>query len=167
MKKHLLTLFLFSSCLLLFAGNGFKAKFNQPAQNKYEISFELADWSLKEVTASGQTFQKIVFDGSAVTEKKGWAELPFISASVQLPNDKDVDMEIIEGQYVDIQLSYPLLPSRGTIYRNQDPSKIAYKIAPASKTNEFYPADLSVMESPFIIDSKESKPFGMPVRSMG
>ncbi|MBO4232477.1 MAG: choice-of-anchor J domain-containing protein [Bacteroidales bacterium] len=151
MKKHLLTLFLFSSCLLLFAGNGFKAKFNQPAQNKYEISFELADWSLKEVTASGQIFQKIVFDGSAVTEKKGWAELPFISASVQLPNDKDVDMEIIEGQYVDIQLSYPMLPSRGTIYRNQDPSKIAYKIAPASKTNEFYPADLSVMESPFII----------------
>ena len=151
MKKNILTLLMISASMLLFAGNGFKAKFNQPSSDKYEVSVELGEWSLKEITVSGQTFQKIVFDGSAVTEQKGWAALPFISASVQLPNNKNVDMEVIEGNYTDIKLSHPLLPSRGTIYRNQDPSKIAYEIAPESIINEFYPADLSVMESPFVV----------------
>ncbi|MBP5782213.1 MAG: hypothetical protein J6W04_01600, partial [Bacteroidales bacterium] len=94
---------------------------------------------------------QIVFDVTTVTEKKGWAQLPFISASVQIAADKDYDVNVIDATYKDYQLSYPLVPSRGVIYRNQNPETIPYQIASESLVDEFYPSDLATADSPYII----------------
>ncbi|HOY39096.1 MAG TPA: C25 family cysteine peptidase [Bacteroidales bacterium] len=133
-----------------FAQQGFYAGFSQPHENVYEISFDLADWSLNQVTHDGVIYQTIAMGTSAVCDKKGWAELPVISAAIQLPPEKDVDIAVAEASYYDIQLQHPMLPSRGIIARSEDPSTIPYWTDPASLVDEFYPQQHIGMDEPFI-----------------
>ena len=122
---------------------------NQPGV--HQITFEVLNVDVDDVTLNGKTYSHIGLGSVPVTGKKGWAELPILSASIQLPNDKDVEMEVSTSGVTVIQLTNPMVPSRGTIYRSQDPREIPYKIARESRTMELYPADIATMESPFII----------------
>ena len=129
----------------------YRVSFAQPQPGVYQITFEILNVSVDDVTLGGETYSRIHLGNAPVSEKKGWAELPFVSASIQLPNDKDVELEVSTPSVAVIQLTNPMVPSRGTIYRNQDPSSIPYRIAPESRTMELYPADIATMESPFIV----------------
>lgn len=149
--KKIISLLLIFSTLSLFAGNGFTTEFSKTSEKEYTLTFHLGDYSLQNVTLSGQDFTKIKFAGSVTTMQKGWAELPFISTSVQLPDEQDMDFEIIGSDYEEIQLSRPLVPSRGSFSRSDNPRNIPYVVAPESRINEFYPLELVKMEEPFII----------------
>ena len=123
----------------------------QPQPGVHQITFEMMNVAVEDVTLNGVTYSRIDLGNVPVTEKRGWAELPILSASIQLPNDRDVEMEVSTPIVAVIQLPNPMVPSRGTIYRNQDPNTIRYEIAPESRTLELYPADIATMESPFIV----------------
>lgn len=129
----------------------YRVSYAQPQPGVHQITFEILNVSVDDVTLDGTAYSRIHLGNAPVTEKKGWAELPFVSASIQLPNDRDVEMEISTPSVAVIQLANPMVPSRGTIYRNQDPNSIPYRIAPESRTSTLYPADIATMESPFII----------------
>ena len=151
MRKLVIT-FIFALCISwIFAANDFDVTFNQPANDVYELNFQLGDYNLNEVSFDGVTYSKIIFDGSVNTKLKGFAELPFINASVRLPADKNVTLKVIEGKYEEYLLENPLLPSRGVIYRNQDPSTVPYEISQKSLIDEWYPQNLANNTSPFII----------------
>lgn len=142
-----LSLFVIST----YAQKDYTVRFNQSTPSNYQLKFAIDDWKLEKVTLDGNIYEKILFSQSTVTQDEGYAELPFISASVQLPPDKDVDLQIISTEYEDIILDYPLVPSRGIIFRNQDPTHIPYKIAESAMVNQFYPQQLAEMEKPYII----------------
>ena len=150
-KTFLFFIAFFAIAISSFAHKGYEAKFSQPSSNEYQISFTITDWNLEKVKYDGVIYQQIVFSSSAVTQEKGWAELPFVSATIQLPAQKNVDLSVTYTEFTDYQLDFPLVPSRGVIYRNQDPGTIPYQIAPASMVNQFYPAQLAVAEEPFIV----------------
>src|SRR5210317_2133795 len=71
---------------LLNAANGYDVSFNQPSSDVYQLDFSLGDYDITEVNIAGENYSKIQFEGSVFTELKGFAELPFISASVILEN---------------------------------------------------------------------------------
>jgi len=96
-------------------------------------------------------YQTIVFSSAALTDLKGWAELPFINTSIQLSANKYVNLSVEYTDFRDITLDYPLLPSRGSINRNQDPTTIPYVIDPASYIDAFYPGYEAIAETPYII----------------
>jgi gingipain R len=150
MRKFLLSFILVILVFGVFAQKSYETLFNQPQSDVYEITYNVKDFNLAELTIDGVTYQTIDMGVSTSTNDKGWAQLPFISAAIELPPQKDVDLNIVYTDYIDIPLDYPLLPSRGTIYRNQDPSQIPYEVAPESLIDEFYPQQMVVMEDPFI-----------------
>jgi len=150
-KTILLFVAFFTIAISSFAQKGYEVNFSQPSNSEYQLTFQLTDWNLANVVFDGVTFQQIQFNSSALTQEKGWAELPFINASIQLPAQKNVDLTILYSEYTDYHLDFPLVPSRGTIYRNQDPGTIPYKIDPASIVNKFYPGELTIAEEPYII----------------
>ena len=129
----------------------YRVSYAQPQPGVHQITFEILNVSVDDVTLDGTTYSRIHLGNAPVSEKKGWAELPFVSASIQLPNDRDVEMEISTPSVAVIQLANPMVPSRGTIYRNQDPNSIPYRIARESRTMELYPENIATMESPFIV----------------
>ena len=151
MKKTCYVLFaLLLTCSLLFASNGFQVDFSQKSDAEMELNFELNDYSIDSVIKGNVTYSKIKFDGSVSTNEKGFAELPFVNANIQLPPDRNVDVKVISSDFKDYQLDFPLLPSRGTIYRNQNPDEIPYEIAPESIVDKWYPGDVASASSPFI-----------------
>ncbi|RLD39777.1 MAG: hypothetical protein DRI89_13240, partial [Bacteroidetes bacterium] len=151
MKKIVLSIafgFFFAG---LFASSGFDVTFDQPVADQFELNFELGNYELSQITIDGNSYSKILFDGSVFTKKKGFAELPFIHASVKLSANKNVSLEIIEGEYEEYSLDFPLLPSRGVIYRNQDPSTVPYEISESSLRDNWYPQNLATQTSPYIL----------------
>ena len=129
----------------------YTVSYAQPQPGVHQITFEILNVSVDDITLDGTTYSRIHLGNAPVSEQKGWAELPFVSASIQLPNDKDVELEVSTPSVAVIQLTNPMVPSRGTVYRNQDPNTIPYRIAPESRTSTLYPADIATMESPFIV----------------
>ncbi len=149
--KKFTTIFIAVLCAIsVFAQKSFNTAFEKPTEGVYDVDFSLNYWDLQEKTIDGVTYQYIDMNVSTVTQQTGWAELPIISATVQLPNLKNVDFEIIYTDFTEISLDYPMLPSRGVIYRDQDPSTIPYIIDPESQVDSFYPAEYTKMEEPFI-----------------
>lgn len=129
----------------------FRTSFAQPQPGVYEVTFEILNATKEEVTHNGVIYNKIDISSSTTTQKQGWPELPYVSAALQLPADKDVDIEVTPISSQTIQLEHPLVPSRGVIYRNQDPSGIPYTVDPASLLTANYPADIATIESPYIV----------------
>ena len=151
MKKILLLTVAVLMGFASFASDGFSVKYSQDSDSERQLLFSLGNYSIENTTINGQTYATIAFDHSVTTMEKGWAQLPFLSSSLVISNDKNVTIDVANSQYVDIQLEYPLLPSRGVIYRNQDPSSIAYEIDPASNVDAWYPKALASADDPYIL----------------
>jgi Propeptide_C25 len=115
-----------------------------------QLGFKLNPISISEVTINGTTYSKLNFEGSINSSQKGYAELPILTSAVQLPATKNVLVEAMPGNYTEYQLKYPLLPSRGTIYRNQNPALIPYVIDPNSVVDAWYPGNFAQATDPFI-----------------
>lgn len=151
MRKVLLFAFALCFGIVSFAGNAFTVKYSQSSDQNRQLVFTLGEYQIENTTINGQTFSTIVYDRNVTTMEKGWAELPFLSSSVQISNNNNVSIDVANSQYVDIQLDYPLLPSRGVIYRNEDPASIPYEIDPASMIDTWYPKALATADEPYIL----------------
>jgi hypothetical protein len=151
MKKLIFTILMLMCVQLMAADKGFEVSYNQPNAQSMELMFTTGDVQIEEVVYDGITYQMLVTDFRLHTEQAGWAEIPFATSALQLRNNKSYDLKVKTGNYTDYQLTYPLLPSRGVIYRDQDPSTIPYIIDPKSVTDRFYPADDADITSPYII----------------
>ena len=123
---------------------------NEISYDNGQLSFQTGNFEIVETTINGETFTTIKSDAGVDTNEAGFATLPFFNASVIL-NNRNVDVEINAGEYQEYQLAYPMLPSRGTIYRDVDPSTVPYITAPESIVNGFYPNSLATASEPYII----------------
>ena len=151
MKKLFLTVILIGILFSLQAKQGYEVSFNKLSTTSSEVQFTLGNFDLRPITLNGNDFTKIIFDGRVYTKDKGFAELPFINVNVQLGTDNNIKLEVTGETYEDYQLDFPLVPSRGVIYRDQDPSQIPYEIAPESIVDKFYPLQLTDVTDPYII----------------
>ncbi len=148
---HILTILTILICTNIFAENGFNVDFSQPEEGIYELNFSVNEYQLSEVSKKNKEFMQIDFQNSTKTNKKGFAELPFLNSTIQIDNYNAVDLEIIEVQFEEVLLNYPLLPSRGEILRSQNPSEIPYIIAEKSLTDSWYPEIVAKKTNPFIL----------------
>lgn len=115
-----------------------------------QLNFNLGDYSLEPFRAGNQTFTRINFRGNVVTDKKGFAELPFCHAALQIPADKKIRVIVESVEQEDIKLDHPIVPSRGVIYRNEDPTKIPFVMATEATRSGFYPAEVVDVTAPYI-----------------
>jgi hypothetical protein len=151
MRKFLLFVLTAFFGFATFASDSYTVVYEQSSESERKLTFTLGDFLIDQVTIEGKTYSTIVYGHPVTTMKKGWAELPFLSSSVQISNDKNVTVDAINSEYIDIQLNHPLLPSRGVIYRNQDPASIPYETDQASLIDAFYPKSLVTADDPYIL----------------
>ncbi|MBN2460123.1 MAG: hypothetical protein JXB60_00835, partial [Candidatus Cloacimonetes bacterium] len=146
-----LVLIFTAAIISLSAFTSFTVDYSQPGYDQHKLSFDLGDFDLRAVRVNGTLYTQLVFDHSIFTRDKGYAQLPYLNATIAIPDDRNVELSIIPVGYEEFQLNEPLLPSRGVIYRNQDPDLIPYEIDPASLQDEWYPGNLATITEPFII----------------
>ena len=149
--KRSFSIFIFLVMSLLVFADAYTVTYSQPAGDQYQVDFSIESYQIGRVIENGTAYSTIEFDGGVRTIEKGFASIPYLSASIQLLHNRNVDVVVDAGDYTDIQLTEPLLPSRGTIYRNQDPATIPYSIAEESLVDAFYPAEPATAATPFVI----------------
>ena len=116
--------------------------------NSTRIEFILNKYSIKKTNTATGTFSRIDIGRNTVLEKKGYPELPFVSTTISINNGDKISIDTIESEYHDLQLNFPIIPSRGTIYRHQNPDSISY-IYSESLTDCLFPETNIVIDEPF------------------
>lgn len=105
------------------------------------IEFSIKDYKLTEISTANGRFSKIAFGKNVFLEKMGWAELPFASTTVDYSDDDIITIDTSKSEYHELRLPYPILPSRGIVYRKQNPDSIPYIIKAESISDEWYPSE--------------------------
>ncbi len=154
MRNFILIIAIIVGFSSLKANDAFKVTYKQISSKEINLEFKLGEYNLIQTELNNIQYTRIVFDHSITTNKKGYAELPYLHASIELMDNKNVSIKVEEGEYTDYQLETDLIPSRGTIYRSQNKDEVPYVIDPASIKDTWYPKTLASSTEPYIIKDK-------------
>ena len=132
----------------LFAGNIITVL---PVRNNQTIlSIKVKDYSLKNVTINGIVHQAIVADNTVPNLNAGMPGVPGMSARIMIPDSGNSELTVLSTSYTD----YPnvnLVPSKGTLMRNINPSSVPYTKGAQYKVDAFYPSNIASLRTPFIM----------------
>lgn len=82
--------------------------------------------------------------------ERGMPDLPKLTASVIIPEQGISTVTIIDAHYTEFH-NISVAPSKGNLYRNQNPSSIPYTYGPVYGQDAFFPAQLATLRDPFIL----------------
>ena len=80
----------------------------------------------------------------------GKPNLPKISTSIIIPDNLNMELEIVNAEYEEIENVF-IAPSKGNLSRDVNPQLVAYSFDKIYKEDVFYPGDLSELGNPYII----------------
>ena len=127
-----------------------KVKLLNTTKDVSVIQFNINGYKLHKVkTPNGVAFTVKIPDGAPM-QIKGAPNLPRLSTSLIIPNDKQMQAEIQYSDYIEIN-NIEIAPSKGVITRNIDPSTVAYTYGKVYTQNSFFPKNLSKLNKPYII----------------
>ncbi|MCC7231892.1 MAG: T9SS type A sorting domain-containing protein [Bacteroidia bacterium] len=114
------------------------------------VSFTIPGYFTTEVhTPAGQAFSISVGKSSKILDA-GSPDLCKLTASVAIPDRGSMDITVLSAHFTDIP-GINIAPSKGNLYRNQDPSQVPFAYGPAYSSNSFYPGNLVSLRDPFIL----------------
>ncbi len=121
------------------------------SSTEYEtiLEFSFGSFEARPITVNGQTYTKLNLEEWSHTNEKGNPELPFLSRSIIIPDDKKPNLEVIEKEVVEYTMH--IIPSKGVLYRDQDPASVPYEFGDVYKTNAFFPATDAEIGEPYIL----------------
>ncbi len=120
------------------------------AETRIVLDITMSGVDATEVTVEGEQFNQIRIPGHWFTLDAGQPELPFITSSLIIPNSGTPVVRVVKSAWRQVETK-PVLPSRGTILRTQNPADVAYSFGPAYQSGEIYPAALVQLAEPYIL----------------
>ena len=151
---------LFVSLFTLQAQAQLKSSYTVVSDKSYETIVEVNVGDIQQhkvLTPRGEEVKIYVERGSQLLQK-GAPDLPKLSFSLMIPNDKNSEVEILESKYTDIQ-GVKVAPSKGKIYRDKLPSSIPYEYGDVYQKDAFFPSALAVAQTPYIIRDYRGQTF--------
>lgn len=86
-----------------------------------------------------------------ITSKEtGAPAVPVFSESVLVPGQGHLSLNVMHDGYTEYT-NVDLLPSKGSLKRNVDPTTVPYSFGSVYSTNAFYPGELATLSDPFIL----------------
>lgn len=146
--RLLSTILLFCFSLPLFATN--QVQLLSSAAGTVVVKFEMNNYSMVKVQTGLGEFDKIVAAGSVELLKKGAPALPYFTKSVIIDDLSNTQIDIESVEFIDFP-NVNLVPSKGNIYRNTDPSTVPYELGVEYSTDAFYPASPATARDPYIL----------------
>lgn len=118
--------------------------------NTSVVHFKLDGFMLNEVkTTQGNAYTVSVSEGTPLLQK-GAPDLAKLTATVIIPDMAMMDIEILSSSFVDYQ-NMNIAPSKGNLYRNVDPSKVAFEYGRPYSEDKFFPENIVSLREPFIL----------------
>jgi hypothetical protein len=161
MKKQIVTLL----TLILFAVVGFSQnwtgiKSNSPNPVHYQllssseesivIQFEVDGFNTNNVVTPRGKAAIISVPKMVSMLESGAPDLPLFAVSSIIGNDALMSVRIIGSEYTDFQ-DIEIAPSKGNFSRQIDPANVPYIYGNVYNQDAFYPADLAVLQTPYVL----------------
>ncbi|MEO6904422.1 MAG: C25 family cysteine peptidase [Bacteroidia bacterium] len=150
MKKRLLTFALVIICLASFQAQTSIRLINQNSENSTLIEFKSASYSLNEVKTAERSANMVLIDKGASLLEKGNPDLQKLTASVLIPNEAEMQVNVVSSDFYDVQ-NVTVAPSKGNLMRNINPDDVPYTYGKAYSENVFFPASIATLSDPYIL----------------
>ncbi|MCS7075506.1 MAG: C25 family cysteine peptidase [Bacteroidia bacterium] len=151
MKKHY-----FVVLVIVF----FVISLNVEAQNRIELVSSTINETVLTLYNSDFTQKPVItYKGNAVIIqadqatpilKQGAPDLPKYTTSIIIPDQAEMQAEVIHSQYTDY-LNIDVAPSKGNFTRDISPNSVPYFYGEVYNKNTFYPGKLTDLRSPHIL----------------
>lgn len=158
--KITLSILIFLVSLNSFSQKWISVNSNFKAENKIELVKQTYNESILDVSINAYNLQTvqtpngteyIVNSKNAVTMQiKSSPNLPKLSKSLVIDNNKKMQVEFFDLQYTEIK-NIKIAPSKGVITRDIDPSTVAYEYGNDYSLNQFFPKEIASISKPYII----------------
>jgi hypothetical protein len=113
------------------------------------IDYEIGEFSTQKVLIEGIWYNRILLGTEPNIMEKGMPDLPFVCRSIIIPAGAKMEVRVLESRFVERQMA--VAPSRGLISRDLNPSDVPFVLPKEYNLDEFYPADLAELGSPYIL----------------
>ncbi len=118
--------------------------------NHVRIKFILNDYQLlNQAEINNQMHQILHSNGGFSSLQAGNPDLLNFTTNIQLPSRGSSKVILVTSSYNDV-LNVNLIPSKGSLKRNIDPSSIPYVKGSVYGENTFYPSTVSALGNPYI-----------------
>ena len=148
--KVLLVCLLLVSVTFTFAAKENKATLISSSSGNIVLKFEVNDYDFENVITTKGQASKLLAPNSGRMLVKGAPDLAKLSASVMIPDDAEMQVEVLNSSFTEIA-NVDLAPSKGNLLRTVEPDTVPYEYGAAYRTNAFFPGNLVELGSPYII----------------
>jgi hypothetical protein len=114
------------------------------------LDFILPRYKLRDTPVNGKKCTAIDMPDAACLNERGFPALPYISRSIIIPDNAKMGLEIVAVRYRELHVN-TIVPSKGIIYRNQDPADVPHVFSDSYLKDEWYPALPVKLGTPYII----------------
>lgn len=160
MKRIVLLTLLATLVTVLNANDWIKINSNNPSPANITLLSSDVSTSVIQVNLDGYFSSEIkiqdniasiisMLNGTPLL-KKGAPEVQKITTSIIIPDEGNMAVKIISSKYKEYN-DVILRPSKGNLYRDIDPSDIAYEYGEEYETNSYYPGSIVTLRDPFIM----------------
>ncbi len=116
--------------------------------NTTNVRFVINGYFEEMVKTGDKITTKVFTENSTPLLAKGAPEVQKLTTSIIIPEDANMDVNIISSDYVEYE-NILLTPSKGNLYRNINPSDVAFEFGEQYSVDAFYPGDIAQMSDPY------------------
>ncbi|MGM0625426.1 MAG: C25 family cysteine peptidase [Bacteroidota bacterium] len=119
-------------------------------KNTRIIKFEVNAYKLERVQTPRGIAHTIKSPEASPLLESGAPDIPKLTTSLIIPNDKATHIEVVYSEYTEIH-DIEIAPSKGNLLRTQDPSQVPYTWGEAYQQNALFPSVEADASDPYII----------------
>jgi hypothetical protein len=134
----------------LSSPKGIQANILSSTSTSTTIEFILNDYDELTVVADGTESIFFSIPGGVWLMEKGMPQLPIHRSSIIIPDLAAMNFNIISAEYTEIE-TLPVMPSKGHITRDIDPSTVPFIFDDFYSTNNWYPEETILIDEPYIV----------------
>lgn len=141
--------FLVIICLLQFSVWAQNFKLIASDESKVIVAHQLSKFKLTNQTTDNQTYADFSSLDPIFLLEKGAPQVPVYSRNILIPATGNSEITVTYDNYYELS-NISILPSKGNLKRNVNPSEVPYEFGEVYNQNAFYPGKLAELSSPFI-----------------
>jgi len=142
------TFILGAFALSSFFGIGQQFELLSSQENMISMRHTLQQRDAEYTQIDNQNFQDFTKSNKVTTMTVGAPAIPYFTESVIVPNSGEISLEIEHDGFIDY-LNVNVIPSKGHLKRNIDPSTVPYTFGSVYSTDAFYPGRIAELSTPF------------------
>jgi len=122
----------------------------ESGEERSVIEMTIGGFETIPVEIDGETYYQIKIDQGGHEEQVGLPDLPDVRCSMIIPDQQDVKVTFISGDYIDYP-NLPIAPARGPISREVDPATVPFTFDPCYQGTDVQPSELAGSLTPYIL----------------